>query len=609
MNRYILWGLLFCAGLFTGCDDEEEVAVIEVSKLEVNTPDVSLRIGEKVRLQTVMTPVNATDTVIVWTSDQPEIATVDGHGVITALKKGAAKIAGKVGSGYAEVAVNVSDDKTTTLGLVLSKEELSLVEKDTFSLTFEVYPELDKTKDEIVWTTSDEGIATVDAQGKITAVHAGTAIIGLKAGMLETSCKLTVYERFEAAESIAFELKELKLNVDETLEVKVKITPEDATERNVKWSVADESFATVHEGKVTGVFGGTTTLRAEINDSVWCEMPIVIVQPVESIRFYTQYKEIGEGGTFTLRPTIEPYNATDQKVGWSSSDEKVATVEEKDGIGVVKALVAGKAVIKAVCGGKEATCEVVVSEDKGTPLDIPDANFLEKLLLDCDVNGNGRITDDEAEKVADLDLWYEDIASLKGIEYFKYLRILDARRNALTEVDLSKNLDLEELKIGENPLTTLDLKANTKLLLLDIEKSEKIQSIDLSANKQLASFSAANSPIFVLGNISHLENLQSLSINGTATKSLDVTHNLKLKSLYCGGVQEFMIIGLEKLLELKDFYLYDSSALEVIDLSNASKIEYVQIQGKHPKLTKLILPKDFKKENLTCPSGVTIEYK
>jgi len=79
-----------------------------------------------------------------------------------------------------------------------------------------------------------------------------------------------------------------------------------------------------------------------------------------------------------------------------------------------------------------------------------------------------------------------------------------------------------------------------------------------------------------------------------------VTSNLKLKTLYCGGNPNFTLTGLEMLTELTDFYLYEASALEVIDLSNAKKLADVQLQGTHPKLTKVILPKGFNEANLYC---------
>ncbi|MFR3331622.1 MAG: Ig-like domain-containing protein [Odoribacter splanchnicus] len=617
MKRYLLWILLFCTVSFGACEDEEEAAIIEVSKLTISVNEISLTVGEKIRLVTEMTPTNAMDTVIVWASENTEVAAIDGGGTITGLKEGTTKISGKVGQGYAEVTVTVVAGKVVTEGLSLSKEELSLVERETYNLTFEVFPKQEETTDEAIWVSSDETVATVDEDGLVTAVRAGNADIKLKVGELETICRLTVFERFEAAESISFEEEKYKVNVNETVRVKVKIEPEDATERNVIWIIKDETFASVHEGTVTGITGGVTTLRAEINDSVWCEVPVEVIQPVESISFYETYKEIGEGGVFELRPNIEPYNATDKTVKWSSSNEAVAKVAEENGIGKVTALQAGEAIIKAVCGEKEAICEVVVTVDAGRVLEIPDKQFLQALLKECDFNSNGKITDDEALKVSDLDLWWADIHSLIGIENFKYLRILDARHNELEQVDLSQNTNLEELRIGENEFKTLNFSANEKLLLLEAEECEALEEVDLSKNTGLVSFSAAESPLFVLGNIEHLTSLTSLAVNGTATKVLDVTHNLKLESLSCGGVLDFTLTGLEELTALVDFYLYGASAMEIVDLSNARELTGVSIMGKHPNLNKLILPINFPTENLTCSvtdeTGkeiqVEIEYK
>lgn len=617
MKRYLLCILLFCTVSFCACEDEEEVTIIEVSKLTMSVNEISLTVGEKVRLVTEMTPANAMDTVIIWTSEDTGVATIDGDGTITGLNEGTTKISGKVGQGYAEATVTVVAGKVATEGLSLSKEELSLVERETYNLTFEVFPKQEETTDEALWSSSNSEVASVDEQGLVTALHAGTADIKLKVGELETMCKLTVFERFEAAKTISFEEENYKVNVNDTVRVKVKIEPEDATERNVTWIIKDETYASVHEGIVTGIFGGETILRAEINDTVWCEVPIEVIQPVESISFYETYKEIGEGGVFELRPNIEPYNATDKTVDWSSSDESVAKVVEEYGIGKVTALQAGTAYIKAVCGEKEATCEVVVSKDEGRVLEIPDEMFLKILLRECDFNSNGKITDEEALKVSKLNLWWGNINSLEGIENFKYLTELDARHNLLNEVDLSQNTKLQELKIGENNFRTLDFSANKELRLLEVEGCELLKNVNLSENTNLTSFSAAESPLFVLESIDHLVNLTSLEIDGTATKTIDVTHNLKLKRLSCGGDSSFTLTGLENLTALTDFYIEGASAMEIVDLSNAEELSDVSIMGKHPNLKKLILPKDFPSENLTCSvtdeTGreiqVNIEYK
>ena len=88
MKRYLLWILLFCTVSFGACEGEEEATIIEVSKLTVSVNEISLTVGEKIRLVTEMTPTNAMDTVIVWTSENTEVASIDGCGTITGLKVG-----------------------------------------------------------------------------------------------------------------------------------------------------------------------------------------------------------------------------------------------------------------------------------------------------------------------------------------------------------------------------------------------------------------------------------------------------------------------------------------------------------------------------------------
>ena len=608
MKKTIICLLMACMGFLYSCKDEKKILVIEVDELTFSTDSITVAVGEQMKIVSDFSPKEATDTVIVWKSDNAEVASVDGHGVVTGLKEGNAHITGTLGNGKAELAVKVTPRKLTTEGLLLAQSELSLIVGEPYTLKIEVYPG-EVTGEEAVWSSSDEEVVMVSEEGELTPLKAGQANILVQIGEQEAICVVNVYEKVIPATGISFELEEVKVDVGKTIEVKVKIEPEDATERNIEWSVQHAGIASVVDGMVTGVASGETTLTARLNDEIYATVPLVVIQPATSISLYETTLELGEGAVYTIYPQVLPEDATDQTIVWTSSDESIAYVKEEEGmwgdmVTNIYALAPGKVTLTATCGEATATCELTVIEEQGTPIEFEDPKFLEALVIWNDLDGNGRITDYEAERAADVDVSWSDVTSLKGIEYFVNMRELNASDNQLTSVDLSQNLKLEELQIGANPLESLDLSKNSALLSLDVEEAENLKTVDLGDNQNLQKLVFSGCTNYVVGDVSKFANLTTLLVDNTATETLDVSSNVKIRSLYCGGKETFTLKGLENLAALETFYLYGSSAIEVLDFTNTSLLD-LSIQGTHPNLKKVILPAGFNGE-FEAPEGVEV---
>lgn len=608
MKRIIICLLVACMGLLYACKDEEKILIIEVNELVFSTDSMRLSVGEKMKIVSEYSPKEATDTVIVWKSDNSEVASVDGYGVVTALKEGTAKVSGTLGTARAELTVTVMPRKVTTEGLLLAQSELSLVIGEPYTLKIEVYPE--EGSEEAVWTSTNEEVVTVDENGVLTPLQVGDAKIVVKVGEKEAACDVHVYEKIVPATGISFDLERLEVKVGETLTVNVKIEPEDATERNVEWSVQNAGIASVVDGMVTGVMPGETVLTARLNDDIYAELPILVIQPATAINLYETTLELGEGAVYTIYPQVLPEDATDKTITWTSSDESIAIVVEEVGMWGdmethIKALSPGKVTLTATCGEATATCELTVTEEQGNPIEFEDSKFLEALVIWHDLDANGRITDYEAERVADVDVSWSDVTSLQGIEYFINVRELNAADNQLASVDLSKNLLLEELQIGGNPLTELDLSANSKLLSLDVEEATDLKTVNLGDNVNLQKLVFSSCPNYVVGDVSKFVNLVTLLVDNTATETLDVSANVKLRSLYCGGKENFTLTGLDKLSALETFYMYGSSAVEILDFTHSPALLDVSIQGTHPNLKQVILPAGFNGE-VEVPEGVEI---
>lgn len=160
--------------------------------------------------------------------------------------------------------------------------------------------------------------------------------------------------------------KTLSLNPGKGGTLTATITPDNATNQNVTWKSSDTKVATVDNGLVTAVAEGTATITVTTTDGNFQDTCTVTVTPpaktpVTSVTLDKTSLTLDVGGSFTLTATVEPANATNKAVTWSTSDKNVATVDQN---GNVKAVGAGKATITATTAdgsGVSATCTVTVN--------------------------------------------------------------------------------------------------------------------------------------------------------------------------------------------------------------------------------------------------------
>ena len=176
-------------------------------------------------------------------------------------------------------------------------------------------------------------------------------------------------------EKVFLNKSELTLAVGQTEQLIATIEPENATNKNVSWSSSNEEVATVDEdGTVRAVGAGTATITVTTEDgnkTATCKVTVIV--PVERVSLNKSELTLVVGQTEQLIATIEPWNATNKNVSWSSSNEEVATVDED---GTVTAVGAGTATITVTTedGNKTATCTVTVtlpSEKKIISFTIP----------------------------------------------------------------------------------------------------------------------------------------------------------------------------------------------------------------------------------------------
>ena len=253
-------------------------------------------------------------------------------------------------------------------GVSLNATSMQLTEGESAILVATVSP-VDAENKNVIWITSNLSIASV-TDGKVTALKAGKATITVKTddGGKTASCEVTVTPKVYPVESVSLDKSSATLIEGEELTLKATVNPENASNKNVTWTSSDSSVASVADGKVTALKAGKATITVKTDDggkTASCEVTVTPkVYPVESVSLDKSSATLIEGEELTLKATVNPENASNKNVTWTSSDSSVASVAD----GKVTALKAGKATItvKTDDDGKTANCEVkVVSKGSG----------------------------------------------------------------------------------------------------------------------------------------------------------------------------------------------------------------------------------------------------
>ena len=381
--------LKFSAALLAVCClfscSPKEPAEIVVESVKLSASSLELTVGDQKSLNATVSPANATNKKINWTSSRANVASVTSDGIVEGLSAGSAVITATSANGIkANCDIVVKEKVIPVTSVTLDKAEITLAEGDSQTLTATVKPDnaTDKT---ITWTSSNEGVAKVDG-GKVTAVSIGTATITAKAGDKTTTCKVTIEKRVVAVTSVTLDKTRITLIEGDTQTLTATVKPDDATDKTVTWTSSNEGVVKVDGGKVTAVAQGTATITAKAGDkTATCAVTVEKkVIPVTSVTLDKTKITLTEGDTQTLTATVKPDDATDKTITWTSSNESVATV---DG-GKVTAIVPGTATITAKAGDKTATCAVTVEK-----MVIPVASVtLDKTEVTLTVGGKQTLT-------------------------------------------------------------------------------------------------------------------------------------------------------------------------------------------------------------------------
>ncbi len=303
-----------------------------------------------------------------FVSSNTSVATVSSTGVVTPVSAGEAVITVASADGKKSAQVDVVIEKTAAPAQVKSikiRSSLTLANGDAVTLT-PAFDPVSASSVTIDWSSSNPAVASISQSGTVTAAAPGKATITAKlsGGKLTAKCTVTIVAAPKTpVSSISFKTATALVAVGGTASVPIVFAPTSATIKGVTYASSDPSIIKVDfSGKLTGVAPGTATITAiSDNGAKTAVLTVTSHIPVSKLKLSAATLKLTVGASSALTASIEPANATNKALTWTSSNAAIATVD-KDGN--IKAIKAGSATIKAVTadGKKSASCKVTVTK-------------------------------------------------------------------------------------------------------------------------------------------------------------------------------------------------------------------------------------------------------
>ena len=273
----------------------------------------------------------------------------------------------KVAAGSPRIIKVVTEDRfeaesaITPVKISMGASQLALKEGESRQLMYTILPASAQGA-AVTWTSSAPGVVSVSADGTVVAKSVGSATISATtANGLSAVCTVTVSQRDKEVETVQMNHASQKLYEGQQVQLTATVLPADAKNKTLVWSSSDAKVATVSpSGLVQAVGAGVCEIYATAANGVRGVCRIEVVRKgvrVESVTLSKTSLTLLAGESHKLEATVNPANADNRTVTWTSSNTAVATVSSD---GEVTALAAGLTVIRAEADGVSATCPVTV---------------------------------------------------------------------------------------------------------------------------------------------------------------------------------------------------------------------------------------------------------
>ena len=332
----------------SGADGGDQPTNVPVTGVTVSENAVTMWVGEDKSFGVTVSPEDATNKNWTSSTSNASIASLSSKSTIHAVAPGTAVITVTTEDGKKTATITVTvKQQVDVINLSVDKNPLKV--GGTAKVTANVLPENASNKG-VTFTSSHSTVATVDANGNVQAVSAGTTTITATAKDEKGAYGTITIKVEDMATGVTLSPTSKELKVNETAQLAASVLPATANQ-GIKFTSSDETVATVSEtGLVTARKEGTAVITATATDGsgqkATCTVKVGATSvdvPVTGITL--NHKEITIEvlkNTEQLKATVEPANATNKDVVFSSSNTNVAVVSNT---GLVTAINNGTATI------------------------------------------------------------------------------------------------------------------------------------------------------------------------------------------------------------------------------------------------------------------------
>lgn len=258
--------------LETSSNDPKPVDKVE----SISIPStLLLEVGQSKKIDVVIKPSNITD--VTWVSSNNNIAIVN-NGVITAISDGTCIITASSFGKTTDMIVTVTPKVIESTSISIDKTNETIIVGKYVKLNATINPS-NVTDKNITWTSSNESIAKVNSNGKVTGISPGSVVITAQTnnGKIAKS-NITVKENKVSITSINLDKSNETINVGSSIKLNAIINPSNATDKNIIWTSSNESIAKVNNGEVTGINQGSVIITARTNNGLSATANINVIK-------------------------------------------------------------------------------------------------------------------------------------------------------------------------------------------------------------------------------------------------------------------------------------------------------------------------------------------
>ncbi|NBH13386.1 hypothetical protein D3Z36_04145 [Lachnospiraceae bacterium] len=330
-------------------DKKPDIAVI---KINIDKKNLTLGAGESYPLTVSVLPHNATDKTLVFQAMNDKVE-VSREGIITAKKPGTSYVLVKAANGKQEM-VTVTVKKAPDM-FTLNAREKKLNPKECFQI--EVNLPADTASNRITYSSSDESVAAVSGEGKVTAAKEGKAVITVETfNGRKAELQVTVKKEI-AVKEVKVPVKKLIMGAGETCALGASVLPQDATNRTLSYETSNNKVTVSAKGKIKAKKVGTSRITVRAANGKYAKILVKVRKAPAKITLNASKKTLKKGKTFQIKIKL-PDNTASRKITYSSSKKAVASVSST---GKITAKKRGKAVITVkTFNNKKARLKITV---------------------------------------------------------------------------------------------------------------------------------------------------------------------------------------------------------------------------------------------------------